>query len=176
MELLNKELLSTHIVGEFILAPGKPPHVRASKALEIIFGTFRPHHLGVIREKLASEVNAELVGSIKTAIDPKLPVVAPALSQAIERSADTFSQIASGKFGLTQLEEMEAALRSDFEKALAADTWRKRFRGRDVLNRFVARIHKTNYEVFRDLIIARMRDSLFQPEGMRSVIEKIMAA
>jgi hypothetical protein len=45
-----------------------------------------------------------------------------------------------------------------------------------VLNHFVARIHKTSYEVFRDLIVARMKDSAFQPEGMRSVIDKILAA
>ena len=48
VELLTNELLSPHIVGEFVLAPGKPPQVRPSKALEIVFGTFRPHYLGVI--------------------------------------------------------------------------------------------------------------------------------
>ncbi len=71
---------------------------------------------------------------------------------------------------------MEDSLRSDFEKALAADTWRKRFKGRDVLSRFAGRVRKTNYEVFRDLIIANMRDSGFQPEGMRAVIDKILTA
>ena len=46
--ILNAELTSEHIIGEFILAPGQPPQVRTSKTLETIFGTFRPHHIGVI--------------------------------------------------------------------------------------------------------------------------------
>lgn len=48
LAVLNSELSSDHIVGEFTLAPGKPPEVQPSKTLEIIFGTFRPHYLGVI--------------------------------------------------------------------------------------------------------------------------------
>jgi hypothetical protein len=46
--ILNAELSADRIIGEFILAPGKSPEVRSSKALEIIFGTFRPHYIGVI--------------------------------------------------------------------------------------------------------------------------------
>ena len=131
---------------------------------------------GLVRQKLASDVNADLVGTIKTATDPNSHAVAPALASAIERSAENFSKVVTGKFGLAQLEERERSLRSEFEKALAADSWRTRFRGRDILKRFVAKINKTDYEVFRDLIIARMKDSGFQPEGMRSVIERILAA
>jgi hypothetical protein len=48
IEILMSELIIEHTIGEFILEPGKPPEVRPSKVLEIIFGTFRPHHLGVI--------------------------------------------------------------------------------------------------------------------------------
>ena len=90
--------------------------------------------------------------------------------------AETISRLAETKYDLASLEKFEQSLLSDFEKSLAADSWRKRFRGRDVLKRFVGRIHKTSYEVFRDLIVANMRDSSFQPEGMRSVIETILAA
>lgn len=48
VEALNKELSDSHIIGEFILAPGQNANVRPSKTLEILFGTFRPHYLGVI--------------------------------------------------------------------------------------------------------------------------------
>ncbi len=67
--MLLEELKPTHIVGEFSLAPGQNPSVRPSKILEVIFGTFRPHSLGVIdyhgphrtygRETL-SGINSEL--------------------------------------------------------------------------------------------------------------------
>jgi len=129
----------------------------------------------LVRHKLSSAVNAELVGSVKTATDPNSTAVAPVLSQAIAKSGENISQIVREKFNLAHLQEMEDNLRSDFESSLAADTWRKRFRGRDVLNRFVKRIHGTNYETFRNLIIANMRDSGFKPEGMRLVIDQILA-
>jgi hypothetical protein len=45
---LVEELTKPRIIGEFILPLGQPPQVTLSKSLEIVFGTFRPHHLGVI--------------------------------------------------------------------------------------------------------------------------------
>jgi len=130
----------------------------------------------LVRHKLASTVNDKLVSLIRTATDPNSAAVAPALASAAERSAENISKTVSEHFDIAHLKELEENLRSEFEKALAADTWRKRFRGRDVLSRFVARIHKIPYEVFRDLIIARMKDAGFEPEGMRSVITRIVAA
>lgn len=132
--------------------------------------------ISLVRHQLGGTVRTELLKLIKTATDPNTPAVAPVLSSTVQQSAENISKIVREKFDLAQLEEMERRLKTEFEKALAADTWRKRFRGRDVLHRFVGRIHKTNYEVFRDLIIAAMRDAGFQPEGMRSVIDKILAA
>jgi predicted ATPase len=46
--VLKSELAQDKIVGEFVLEPGNAPYVRPSKALEVIFGTFRPNHIGVI--------------------------------------------------------------------------------------------------------------------------------
>jgi hypothetical protein len=72
---------------------------------------------------------------------------------------------------------MEAALRSEYQTALAADTWRKKFRGRDVLRRLADRVGgPVKYEILRNLIIARMRDAGFQPDGMREVVLKILAS
>jgi hypothetical protein len=130
----------------------------------------------LVRHKLASTVNYELVNLVKTATNPTAPEVAPALAEAAGRSAENISKIVTERFDLAKLTVEEKRLRSEFKKALAADTWRKRFRGRDILTRFVARTQTTNYEAFRNLIIARMRDSKFQPEGMRQVIEKILAS
>lgn len=48
IDSLNAELSGDHLIGEFILAPGQDASVRPSKVLEIVFGTFRPHYLGVI--------------------------------------------------------------------------------------------------------------------------------
>jgi hypothetical protein len=131
---------------------------------------------GLVRHKLASTAHGELIKLIRTSTDPNSTSVAPALATILKQSAESISAIVRNEFDSVHLEAREKALRAEFEKALVADTWRKRFRGRDVLKQFVARIQKTNYEVFRDLIIANMRDSGFTPEGMRLVMESILAA
>jgi hypothetical protein len=131
---------------------------------------------GLVRHKLASTAHGELIKLIRTSTDPNSASVAPALATILKQSAESIAAIVRNDFDSVHLEAREKALRAEFEKALAADTWRKRFRGRDVLKQFVARIQKTNYEVFRDLIIANMRDSGFTPEGMRLVMESILAA
>ncbi|HTU43340.1 MAG TPA: AAA family ATPase, partial [Candidatus Aquilonibacter sp.] len=129
----------------------------------------------LVRHKLASVVNAEMVGSIATGTDPALPEVAQALAAAVERSAEKVTRLAKEKFDLIRLQALEAEYRMEFETALTADTWKKRFRGRDVLSRFSGRINKTSYEVFRNLIVDSMRASNFQPQGMKEVIDRILS-
>lgn len=130
----------------------------------------------LLRHQLGNAARSELLKAIHTGTDPHLERIAPALAATVKKSADSIQEIAKNKFTEAELEKRELELRGEFEKALATDTWRKRFRGRDILHRFVARIHKTNYEVFRDLIIAAMRDAGHQPEGMRSIIDEILTA
>jgi hypothetical protein len=129
----------------------------------------------LVRHRLAGVVNTELVAAIGTATDPKLEHLAPALAAAVKRSAEKIASLAKEKFDAAKLEVLEKTYNSEFENALGADTWRKRFRGRDVLSRFCGRINKTSYEVFRNLVVANMRDSLFQPPGMKSVIDKVLS-
>lgn len=130
---------------------------------------------GLVRHQLASAVHSELVKTVHTATDPHAEEVAPLLADAVLRSVENLSKRARELFSLEMLKENEIAFRSKYEQALAADSWRKQFRGREVLNRFAGRIGKIPYEVLRDLIIAKMRDGGYQPEGMRVVIERILA-
>jgi hypothetical protein len=129
---------------------------------------------GLVRHRLASEVNSELVKAIQTTTDPHAAEVAPLLAETVLRSVEKISKRAEESFSLERLKEKEVVLRREYEQALAADSWRRRFRGREVLRRFAGKIGKTTYEVLRDLIIANMRDAGYQPEGMRAVINEIL--
>ena len=130
----------------------------------------------LVRHELSSTVNSLLINCIKIATDPQLNEISPALSAAVSRSATNLQNVVACKLNPDLLARQEATLRVEYEKSLAADSWRKRFRGRDILRRFVGRIGKTEYEVFRDLIMANMRDAGFQPEGMRLVINNILSS
>jgi hypothetical protein len=71
--------------------------------------------------------------------------------------------------GWRQLEE-------SFVADLDSDEWIKKFRGRDVLRDFVSHhVSGVSYGTVRDLVLARMKDDGFEPPGMATVIEAIVA-
>ncbi len=87
------------------------------------------------------------------------------------------SEALNGELKIDKLSARETKARSRFSQHLKSYHWLITFRGRDVLKRFVDHYVKVSkYEVFRDLILARMRDASFQPPGMRKVIEAILDA
>lgn len=129
----------------------------------------------LIRHRLSRKINFALVNSIDTATNPGDKQLAQSLAAAVSRSKDRFIT-AVETIGLeSQLLIEERALKSEFESALSADTWRKKFRGRDVLRLFVGKQSPVDYKTFRNLIISRMRDDKYQPEGMRAVIQGIIS-
>jgi hypothetical protein len=77
---------------------------------------------------------------------------------------------------LENLKREEDSLKAALEFDLSGDSWRKNFRGRDILRRFAgAQAPAIPYENLRNLIISRMRDVSYQPEGMKAVILAIMS-
>lgn len=132
---------------------------------------------GLMRHRMGALANKSLVSAINLATNPNTEEVAPVLFMAISRSRDRLDEIISASLSLEQLKDQERELRLEYEAALSADTWRKKFRGREILKRFTERIGgKVSYEVLRDLILARMKDEGFEPTGMRTVITSVLDA
>lgn len=127
----------------------------------------------LIRHRLSRRINSALTRSISTATDPNEKELAKSLAAAVTRSKERFIS-AIENIGLEpQLAVEEAALRQEFESALSADTWRKKFRGRDILKSFTGKYLTIDYKTFRNLILSRMRDDKFKPDGMRAIIQEI---
>jgi predicted ATPase len=127
----------------------------------------------LIRHRLSRKINTALMGSITTATDPNDKQLSKSLAAAVARSKDRFINAVETLGQEPQLEIDELALKTEFDAALAADTWRKKFRGRDILKSFASKHLSIDYKTFRNLILSRMRDDKYQPEGMRSVIQLI---
>jgi hypothetical protein len=127
----------------------------------------------LLRHRLSRKINSELIRSIDTATDPNDRQLARSLATAVARSKDRFIAVVD-TIGLeAQLELEEQTLKREFEAALSADTWRKKFRGRDILKSFTNKHLTVDYKTFRNLILSRMRDDKYQPDGMRAVIQAI---
>lgn len=129
---------------------------------------------GLIRHELTAMANTSIVSSLDFAFDPKRKDIGVALSEAISRSLDRIRTAEENVLKRTELVAAEIALRTKFEADIATDAWRITFRGREILKEFVSRYCNVPYIAFRELTIARMKDSKYQPQGMKSVIDKIM--
>lgn len=129
----------------------------------------------LVRVKLQKEINARVVSSLDIGVDPSLSSFASAFREASERAPERLALKLNGELSLESLEELENDLRVELEAALQNGEWKSKFRGRDILKRFVAlQGNGMKYEHFRNLVIARMRDDNYQPQGMREILSTIM--
>ncbi|HVX35604.1 MAG TPA: AAA family ATPase [Hyphomicrobium sp.] len=130
----------------------------------------------LLRHELAEVANGALMAAIRTGTDPSKGDLAGELHAAVMNSIARLKAVEVEVLSRDKLETQEQELRAKYEAALADGSWVSIFRGRDILKRFVAfRRLPVSYEVFRNLILARMANESFQPPGMKAVIDKVMA-
>lgn len=67
--------------------------------------------------------------------------------------------------------------RTVLEASLDDGNWKREFRGRDILKKFVGEYVDASmpYETFRNIVLSEMRDADFQPQGIKEVLEQISA-
>jgi len=130
----------------------------------------------LVGHKLRVKVNHALVKSLDVGFDPRRRDVSSALTEALTRSRSRIEATLSGELNPENVQAEDRRFREQFEDDLLTGAWRRTFRGRDVLKRFVGRhVGGLSYEPFRELIISKMRDTNFQPPGMKRVIEAILS-
>lgn len=131
----------------------------------------------LVRHELSEYANSALRRAIDVKTDPKLDVQSNALSESIARSVERINGLRDDQLTLEKLLEMEGKIKQRFITSISDGTWVSTFRGRDILRRFVGkRATSVTYEVFRNLILAQMKDDGYKPEGMRCILEKILQA
>jgi len=130
----------------------------------------------LLRHELAEFANNALIRAISTGTDPTKGDLVAELTAAVGRSVERFQAVSLGDLNETSLRVKERELRERYEAALADGNWIKIFRGRDILKRYAARFTTVPYEILRNLILSRMRETGYQPTGMKTVVEAILAA
>ncbi|MED5611608.1 MULTISPECIES: AAA family ATPase [Pseudomonas] len=129
----------------------------------------------LVLHQIKARINSTLLSFIDINIDPKSSPLAPAFLEAAERAKNKITNSFTSTLSLTELASLERLTIENLNTALEDGSWKTKFRGRDILKRFIGR-HGSGmkYEPFRDLIIARMKDAGHQPDGMKIIINKIM--
>ena len=127
----------------------------------------------LVADRLRRDVNSQLVGLLHLGFPPDAADTATAMSVAIKNSFRRVEAALSSQLNDASIAQKVRDLQSQANVEL--NPWHQNFRGRDILRRF-AGYHAPNvrYEVFRDLIVARMRDMGFQPLGMAAVLSRII--
>jgi energy-coupling factor transporter ATP-binding protein EcfA2 len=128
----------------------------------------------LIAHRMRVQVHAAVWKFIDLRFDPGVdPAVG--LSSAVERAAEKMRTAQSENLALEKLKEMKREIETSLNEALKDGSWRRLFRGRDILKQFAGRyLRGLPYEAFRDAIVARMGDAGFRPAGMTEIVEKIL--
>lgn len=126
-----------------------------------------------INHELNQFVTEELIISVKTKIDDK-----KILNEEYHNAViSTLNEIQSKKeYSLSQKElyKKEKIISNKYRNSLRDDSWKKVFNGRNILKLFTGQIQGIRYDRFRNLIIAKMKNAGYQPEGMKKVIDQII--
>ena len=131
----------------------------------------------LLRHELSEFANAALIKAINTGTDPSKGDLVVELHGAVQRSLSRFTNATVSELSQAAIQKRESELRQKYEAALADGSWIKVFRGRDILKRFAGkRASSISYEIFRNLIVSRMREDSYQPPGMKIVIDGILNA
>ena len=129
----------------------------------------------LVQHKLRDFVNNTIVKSINLGFDRNREDVAAAMSEAIDRSTKRINKSIKESISEKGLLRLEKQYRTAFKEDIATDGWKKSFRGRDILKALVQSKSKVSYEVFRNLVVARMSDAGFKPKGVAKVVNSILA-
>lgn len=126
-----------------------------------------------INHELNQYVNNELTNSVKTKIDSSKELNKEYFS-AVQA---TLEEIKSKKdYGLSQQElfKKEKIISNKYKNSLKDDSWKKVFNGRNILQLFTGQINGIRYDRFRNLIIAKMKNDGYKPEGMKMIVDQIL--
>jgi predicted ATPase len=129
----------------------------------------------LVRHKLQNDANHTLQRAAELRLDRTKQDVASALTESLERTLARVQADIAAKLSRDLLQQAGNAVEQTARTQLESGEWLERFRGRDVLRTFVGEFGGgLPYESFRDLILARMRDATYQPQGMASVLAAIL--
>lgn len=128
----------------------------------------------LIKIQMNKWVYQHLITCISTKFNPSMDLV-QGFREAAERSSQQIQKALDKKITESELIIQKEKFETELVNALECKDWKTRFRGRDILKRFVGKaIPEIKYERFRNLIINEMRDEGYQPPGMQQVIEAIL--
>jgi predicted ATPase len=160
-----------------VVEQAKTDNYTEAKILEALRKAARTTLPGLVRYQLEEFANRKLTYCIRTNSDRTSTRVSPTLRNAIQDTKDRIDIAVTDELSLPKLKALETDITGKLRKDLESKRWLTNYKGRDVLKAFVASFlrGKVSYEIFRNMIINAMREDEFEPRGMKTVLDKIIA-
>lgn len=129
----------------------------------------------LVQHKLKEKINRDLISCINLNFDPKAKNYSEQLGEAVIRSQSRIEETINQKLSPDRIKSLEQDIVAKLTREHESGQWYETFVGRMVLKDVSNRLgNGVSYEIFRNLIIARMKQDNYKPEGMQKVLDKII--
>lgn len=129
----------------------------------------------LVSHKVRVEIGSELVQKLDLKSNPSSDDIGTDLHNSIVKSIQRVRDLAENGLHLANVEKRVRKERQILENSLNTGDWKEHFKGRDILRAFAGKyLPGMRYEYFRDFIISEMATAGYQPEGMKSVLNRIL--
>ena len=126
--------------------------------------------------KLNTEVHSTLRRELNLGADPSSDDIGAQFHESVVGAVDRMKGMLSDDLDVEEIRSRVERETQELADSLETDEWTERFRGRDVLSAFVGKyVPGMRYEYFRDLVISQMASAGYQPPGMKTVLDQILA-
>ena len=174
---IENYLLEPDYIAKVLIDIGKGQEfdLRTQSLLELLRERALETLDDLIRHEIEQKCQGIISRTISTNTSRDLSFSVSALSAALHNSHDKFENILNTELSKENLVNYEIEIKKRFNSDIVSGNWVNTFKGRDVLKAFVKRDLSgyVRYEVFRDLILAKMRIDGYKPDGIKFVLDKI---
>ena len=129
----------------------------------------------LVSHKIRVQISKEMIDQLELNVNPKSNDIGKEMHRSMTSSIDRVRDRVQMELSVDCIRDKVDTERSVLEDSLTTSEWKKHFKGRDVLRAFAGKYAKgMRYEYLRDLIISLMANAGYKPEGMRSVLDRIV--
>ncbi|SFG03356.1 AAA domain-containing protein, putative AbiEii toxin, Type IV TA system [Salegentibacter agarivorans] len=168
--LLNEEYILKVLLD---LGYNKEQYDSHSKILDELKNCAKNNLNFHIQHELNQFVTSELQHSVTIKINDTNPLNEEYF-KAIEKTISEIELKKNNILSKRELLKKEKIISNKFQTSLKDDSWKLIFNGRNILKCFTNKINIIRYEQFRNLIISKMKNEGYKPEGMKKVIDQIL--
>ncbi len=170
--LLNNKYIA-RVMNELVMSEGE---ISEESVEETLVECAKESMGPLIAHKLTKTINEKLLSCFNLKVNPRSESLAEDISCAASKSSEKIKALLEKDLSGSSINQLESDTRSQLHKELESGEWRKSFKGRDILKLFISKKgNGVKYEIFRNLIIHRMRDDGYKPAGMNAIISQIVA-